>query len=219
MVSVGLQVTRFVDTLDAMEARMARRAHEVRGSLAIAGKLLRHHILGERVGALVQGAAHVVCSDSATIRRGMFVVRSKRGSAKSGRTKSDHFAYVPFRSGSRPNACVLEIEQILVVRQSGLGWEGDEARLAVGVMYDRLVVRSGGGLESSFNDELTQGACVVPRALFLSARRKKQGYKWAVFLNQIYCPCCVHHADQGDTFLTCSKMGFHGRKDLQQVDH
>ena len=198
---------------------MARRAHEVRGDMAIAGKLRRHHILGERVGAVVEDSAHVLCSDSASIRAGTCVVRTQRGADHYGRTKCDHYAYIPFRSGSRHNACVMEIHQILLVRKQGMGWDHDEARIAVGVLYDRLPIRAGAGLESTYNDDCSIGSCCVPRALFLSARRKKEGYKWAVFLSQIHCSRAVHTAAQGTTFLTNSKMSFHGRKDLQHVDH
>ena len=218
MCSPGMQVTQLAIALDNMEARAARRAHRVRGSLAIEGKLLRRHILGERVGQEVQGAAEVLCSDSASIRRGTCVVRTKGGSGASGRTKCDHFAYIPFSSGRAHNACVLKIEQIVLVHKQGMGWADDEARLAVGILYDRLPARSGAGLESSYNDELADGACVVPRALFLSARRKKEGYRYAVHLCQINCSCSVLSTVHGDTFLTSSKMSFHGRKDLQHVD-
>jgi len=197
---------------------MARRAHGVLGGQAIAGRLLRTHILGERVGVEVEGAAHVMCSDSASIRCGTCTVRTRLGSMGHGRTRCDHFAYVPFSTRSGHSACVLEIEQILLIRKEGMGWPDDEARLAVGILYAGLPTRSGAGLESSYNDDVTRGSCMVPRALYCSHRRQQQGYKWAVHLHQIHCPCSVHTGNDGVTFLTCSKMSFHGRKDLQYVD-
>ena len=213
-----LQYSKFLKTLDAMEAKMAGQAHRVQGDRAVAGFLRRQEIVGRRGVHGIEDAAEVFYSDSASIGLGAFVVRTIAGSNASGRTRCDQYAYVPFMSGRRHNPCVLEVDQIVLVRKPGMGWPNDEARLAVGCLYDHLQVRKGCGLEDKFNDDPARGACVVPRALFLSADRKKHGYKWAVHLNQVYCSCCVITGPSGDTFVTSHKMGYHGRKDLQFSD-
>lgn len=213
-----MQLSTFANALDTMEARARNRAHQVEGELSLAGRLLRKHVLGEAVGVDIVGAADVFCSDTASIQRGASVIRTHTGSMAEGRTRCDHFAYIPFMTGRTQNPCVMNVDQILLVRRSGMGWHDDEARIAVGTLYERLPVHRGAGLQSSYNDDPLQGACVVPSALFLSARDKKRGYTWAVHLSQVHCSCSCIYGVTGDTFLTSHKMGFHGRKDLQFKD-
>lgn len=215
-----LQVTRFVEVLDSMEAKAARRAHKVEGQLALAGVLTRAHIKGifnERDGSIQhvnRQKAEVYCSDSATIQSGAWVVRTDAGSRAHGRTHTDQYVYIPFRAGRSHNACVMKIDQVLLVKRSDMGWREGEARLAVGTMWDHLTIRRGAGLETSYNDNPALRACSVPRALWASQAHRAKGYPWAVFLRQVHCPVAFIPGDTGDTFVTISKMGFHGRKDL-----
>lgn len=215
-----MQISTFVRVLDEMTAKAKRKAHAVRGPLAIAGSLTRKEIFGEF--ELGSGSytnedgetAEVSCSDSATIQSGAWVVRTVVGTKSHGRQKTDHYAYVPFRSARSMNHCVMRIDQILLVRRKNMGWRNNEARLAVGMLWDHLAVRSGTGLETSYNDDPTKGACCVPRALFLNERMKGKGTKTAIFLRQIHCPCVFVPGPPGHTFIRLSKMKFHGRRDL-----
>jgi len=145
---VCMQLSKLVKSLDSMEARVKNGAHQVEGELGIAGRLLRQHVLGVANGAEVEGAAEVFCADSASIQRGASIIRTETGSGAHGRTRCDHFAYVPFLSGRTQNPCVMHVEQILLVRQAGMGWQNDEARIAVGILYDRLPVHRGAGLRT-----------------------------------------------------------------------
>lgn len=201
-----------------MVAREQRGAHTVVGSRSLAGRLTRQHILGVVQGGQVVGAAEVFHSDSASVRRGEFTIRTKKGSAAFGRTRCDHLAYIPFESDKGVNHCVMLIDQILLVNRGGLDWRDDEGRLAVGVLYDKLSVCSGGGMETGFNDDTSRGKCVIPGALRLTASDKARRYRWAVYVNQIYCTCSCFTDKTGHIFLTSQKMGFHGRKDLQYDD-
>lgn len=202
-----------------MEAKVQSRSHKVMGEKAIAGVLRRADVAGHRGAFGVVGAADVFHSDTASIGEGAAVVRTVAGSSAYGRTRCDHYAYVPFAAASRHNPCVLVVEQLLLVRKRGMGWPQDEARLAVGILYDHLTIRSGAGLEDHWNDDSSRGPHCAPRVLFLPSKKKKKGgYRWAVFLNQIYCTCSIVPGITGDVFLTTSKMGFHGRKDLKFDD-
>lgn len=201
-----------------MDARLKRGAHQVEGELALAGRLQRHHIVGVAVGPAIEGGAAVFHSDSASIQCGACVIRTHPGAHAHGRTRCDYIAYIPFMSGRKQKPCVMIVDQILLIKRSGMGWADDEARVAVGTLYDRLSVHAGAGLESSYNDDPAMGACVVPSALFLSAAEKTRGYTWAVHLSQIHCTCSCIFGVTGDTFLTSHKMGFHGRKDLQYAE-
>lgn len=158
--------------------------------------------------------AHVQYSDTATIHSGKFVVRTEKGSSACGRTHTDHFVYIPFRAGQRHNACVMQIDQLLLVKREGMQWRNDEARIAVGTLWDHLSIRRGIGLECGYNDDPAKGPCIVPRALLLTPSRRKKSYRTAVFIRQIYCPCVYIPDPDGDTFVTISKMGYNGRKDL-----
>lgn len=215
-----LQEVRFGRVLQQMEER-AGRAHRVNGDLAIAGKLTKDHITGRRVGAghpvtYPDGIRpDVLVSDTATIQSGAYVIRTELGSVAYKRTHTDQYVYIPFRSGRTHNACVMCIEQLVLVKRVGMGWRNDEARIAVGTLWDHLSVRHGAGLESTFNDDPKQGACVIPRAMLLTPQRKEKGYKHAVFIRQIQCPCVyIPDSKGGDVFMTISKMGYRGRKDL-----
>lgn len=213
-------MSRFAKCLTEMADR-AGRAHRVEGELEIAGKLKAEHIKGTKnrqkggIDHEDDQKAEVQCSDSATIHRGAFVVRTAVGTKAYGRTHSDQYVYVPFRAGGAHNACVMRISQLLLVKRAGMGWPNDEARFAVGKMWDHLAVRKGVGLETHFNDDPALGACTIPRALFLAPKRRRMGYRIAVFLRQIHCPCVYIPDPAGDTFMTVGKMGYHGRMDLQ----
>lgn len=215
-----LQVTRFAEVLDSMAAKVERQAHQVEGPLAIAGKLSRSHVKGtrnERLGVMeyLNGIkAQVFFSDTATIQSGAWVVRTVAGSQAYGRTHVDHFAYVPFMSGRAQNPCVMKIDQILLIKRADMGWPGEEARVAVGTIWDHLTVAKGAGLETRYNDDPAKFACSVPRGLWCSKDRRGRGYPWAVHLRQIHCPVAYIPGDSGDMFVTLSKMGFNGRKDL-----
>lgn len=211
---------RFLAVLDSMEAKVSRRAHRVSGPLELAGKLTRNHILGHKdprtgLRATVDNEeAEVFWSDTATVQNGAWVVRTEKGSNSHGRTHTDHYVYVPFWAGRSQNPCIMKIDQIVLIRRKGMSWPDDEARLAVGTLWDRLPRREGAGLEQRYNDDPTTGACCVPRALFTSAAQKQKGYPWAVWLRQIHCPVAYIPGVSRDTFVTIGKMGFHGRRDL-----
>lgn len=215
-----LQDAELAETLDTMAAKVRNRAHQVQGSLAIAGQLTGEHIRGrfdKRTGETIHVddvAALTSYSDTASIRYGAWVVRTFRGSSAHGRTHTDHFVYIPFMAGRAPNPCVMKIMQIVLVKRPGMGWCNDEARLAVGVLWDRLAVQRWDGLESAYNDDPVAGPCCVPRVLLLKESRKPAGYVWAVHLHQVHCPVAYLPGIDGEMFITLSKMGFHGRKDL-----
>ena len=209
-----------ISVLEEMAAK-ASRSHRVEGDLALAGLLGEAELRGtfnlgigryEPKGGI---SATVLCSESATIQWGAFNIRTVIGTSAKGRTKTDQYAYVPFMAGNRHNACVLEIKHIVLVRRADMGWPNGEARLAVGTLWDHLSIRRGAGLEDRFNDDPNAGACCVPRALWLSPRRRRLGYSHAVHLRQIHCPCVfIPDEVKGDYFITISKMGFNGRRDL-----
>lgn len=217
-----LQMTRFGRVLRLMNERAAAgRGHQVQGDLALAGKLTEKHILGWWNTGLGRreypdGVRPIVqVSDTASIQSGAFVIRSVAGSTACLRTHPDQYVYIPFASARGHNACVMRIDQLVLVRRANMGWRNDEARLAVGTLWDHLAVRRGVGLESVYNDDPSRGACRVPRALWLSPLKKAKGYQVVVFIRQIHCPC-VYIPDpiDGDIFLTITKMGYRGRKDL-----
>lgn len=202
-------------------AAKAGRSHQVVGELELAGVLRERHVRGNfhvPTGCVVWDGgiqATVMCSDSATIQSGAFVIRTALGSSADGRTHTDQFVYVPFRSRTKHNACIMEIKHLMLVHRQGMGWPNDEARLAVGTLWDNLSIREGAGLETAFNDDPTRGACSIPRALFMSPTRRKKGYNHIVHIRQIACPCVyIPDREKGDYFITISKMGFTGRRDL-----
>lgn len=214
-----MQETRLARVLRLMKDRSSR-GHHVQGEMAIAGKLTAEHITGtwnaeagERryPGDIIPT---VSVSDTATIQSGAFLIRTIEGSSAFNRTHTDHYVYIPFRSGSVHNACVMRVEQIILIKHNGMGWRNGEARIAVGMLWDHLAIRRGAGLEVEFNDDPSRGACSVPRALQLTPTRKAMGYQHAVFVRQIHCPCVYIPDPSGDMFMTVSKMGYHGRKDL-----
>lgn len=77
-------------------------------------------------------------------------------------------------------------------------------------------MREGVGLESTYNDNPVAGACVVPRMIIASDARLAAGYTWAIFLRQVGCPVSHLRGSQGSTFITVTKMGFHGRLDHER---
>lgn len=210
---VDVQWTRLGVDLDRMMVRQRRMKTNIAGDLAIAGRLTSETLLG--TGGAVANAAVVHSSTAATIQFGAHVVHTKAGAESKGRTKDDHFVYVPFfkRSG-KPEACVMRIKQILLIRKVGMGWVNDEARIAIGRLIPNLQVRSGPGLEDTFNDDPVEKATCVPRLLYASEACLNAGYTWAVLLRQIHCPVCYFKQMGGITFITVSKMGYHGKRDV-----
>lgn len=192
----------------------------MQGDLQIGGKLTADHVTGtwdRDAGKRVypQGSIPTVCvSDTATIQSGAFLIRTIDGSSAFQGTHTDHYVYIPFRAGSTHNACVMLVRQLILIKCRGMGWRNDEARIAVGTLWDHLAIRKGAGLEVDFNDDPSRGSCSVPRALLLPPKRKSMGYDHAVFIRQIHCPCVFIPDPDGDMFVTVSKMGYHGRKDL-----
>ena len=138
------------------------------------------------------------------------------GARGQGSPHADQYVYVPFSSSKGHNHCVMRIQHNFVIQLPGMGWPNDEARLAMGIMYDHLRVREGVGLESRYNDEPADGACVVPRMIFASKAKLKAGYTWGVFLRQVNCPVSHLIGSKGSTFITVSKMGMHGRLDHEK---
>lgn len=122
-----LQITRFMDALDDMELQLDRRVHRVHGELATARKLLRKHVMGTHCLKTGQTILEDVvpttvwCSDSATIQSSAWVVRMAAGTETHAREHTDYYAYVPFRSSTGMNHCVLEIKQILLVQRASMG--------------------------------------------------------------------------------------------------
>ena len=211
-----------MEVLDEMMPQRASQCHQVQGPLAIAGRLTREHIKGTfnrgtgKIEHKDNEMATVWCSDSATIQSGAWIVRTHDGCHAHGREHTDQYVYVPFRSARGHNHCVMHIKQILLIRRKKMDWVNDEARVAVGTLWEHLPVRRGAGLETEYNDDPSTGACSVPRAMHLSPKQKGKGRSYCIFLRQIHCPC-VFVPDKifGDTFMTLSKMGYHGRRDLQ----
>lgn len=202
-------------------ADKAVRSHRVQGELELAGILTPKEIQGERsavtgkiVHTDVTNAPMVYHAHSATISHGAFVVRTDSGSSMHGQTHTDQYVYIPFRSGTTHNACVMKIEKIVLVCRENMGWPNNEARLAVGEIWDHLRIGNGAALETMFNDDPVYGSCCVPRVLLRTPSKRKAGYKYVVHLRQIHCPCVYIPDKAGDMFITLSKMGFHGRTDM-----
>jgi len=149
-------------------------------------------------------------SDTATIQSGRAIVRTETGSTSHARTKTDFFVYVPFMKKNGQNPCVMHVTQLLLVKKAGMGWLDDEARIAVGTLYDDLRVGTGAGLETEYNDDPTAGACTVPRVLWGKVANMAKGYKWAIHLRQVNCPVVHLHGPTWQAFITTHKMGFHG---------
>ena len=224
----AVQIPYLCDTLTAMQDRVHGGAHEAEGELALAGHLLPHHIRGEDTPD-GWSEADVQYASAASIRRGAHVVRTAKATEAQRREHFDHYVYVPYmggRSGNTPNACVMKVKQIVRIRQAGLGWPDDEAKLAVGIMYDHLPCRHGAGLETRYQDNPQRGATSVPRCMFASDAKLENGYRWAIHLRAIHCTTS-HNVEEWDagtagsdrahsglSFWTCSKMGFHGNTEL-----
>jgi len=138
-----------------MAARGAGKSLRVEGELAIARVLTAENITGRLLPGRIVDAASVLCSDAATIQiwSGGALVRTKDGSLRYGRPKTDTWVYVLFIKPSGQNPCVLHIKQILLAKKPGMGWPNDEARLAVETLYDRLHVAARAGLETKHNDD------------------------------------------------------------------
>lgn len=209
----NVQVSRFCKVLKLMAQRIGRQVLKDRGPLALAGVLNPDHIRGIRQLGIMEGAATVFSSDSATIQNGAVIVRTAAGSRSHARTKTDHFVYIPFMKRGKQWPCVMRIDQILLVNRPGMGWRDDEARIAVGTLFDKLSIGAGGGLEVDFNDDPTITACKVPRLLHATAAQLKQGYPWAVHLRQVYGPVVYLPGTTWSAFITFGKIGYHGSKD------
>jgi hypothetical protein len=211
-----MQLDKFAEALDSMAARTRRRGHGVVGAFAIAGRLLGEHVRGVRqADGSMEYSAEVLHAPCASIRGGAALVRTEAASAARGRTRCDFYAYVPYMRGARQDACVMRIHHLLLVRCKIMGWPNDEARLAVGTLYDQLAIRAGAGLETKYNDDPTQGACCVPRLLYASHAKLAAGYPWVVHVRQIHCPVVFLPLDAGVSWVTIHKMGYHGVVDRE----
>lgn len=208
-----VQASIFADVLDQMCAKCARRQHSVEGALALAGVLLSSHVSGERRGrgGLLERQASVWHAPCASIGNGAAVIRTQAACQTYGRTNCDFYAYVPFMRGGRQDPCVLRVEHLLLVKCPNMGWPEDEARLAVGTLYDRLAIRRGAGLETAYNDDPDRGACVVPRVLHATKSRIDSGYMWVVHIRQINCPVVYLPTSTDCFWVTFHKMGYHGK--------
>ena len=205
-----LQVGTFARTLEAMHHSQERGRHRVDDASAIAGRLREQHVLTQHRQGVAQCAATTHAADTASIGHGAALVRTIAGSRAYGRKQCEHFAFVPFvRANGSLNACVLEIEQLLLVRCPGMGWPDDTARLATGTLYDAAEVVDGPGHCTVYNDDPRLGACTVPTMLRVPSSSK--GYKWAVHLRQVDCPLvCLERQSGARAFFTFHKMGFGG---------
>lgn len=201
---------------------MARRqhmpaSHVTEGGEALAGVLTRELLEGPPDGTdRGRNRAVVYTSEEATIQYGCFTVYTDKAALKRGSSLADQYVYVPFVNGTGHNACVMKVKHVYLIRLAGMGWPDDEARIAVGKMYDQLSVRTGLGMEDHFSDDLDAGPRVFPRMIYAPRSRMKAGYPWAVFLRQIRCPVAHLPGTEGATFVTLSKMGYHGRLDHEQ---
>lgn len=203
-----------------MAARQRRPAsHVTEGDEALAGVLTRELLEGPPAGPL-RGVnrAVVYTSEEATIQYGSYQVYTDRAARRRGSRLADQYVYVPFINQAGHNACIMKVKHVCLIRLVGMGWPNDEARIAVGTLYDQLSVRPSHnlGLEAHFQDDITTGPRVYPRLIYASQTRLNAGYKWAVFLHQIRCPVAHLEGDEGSTFVTLTKMGYHGRLDHEQ---
>lgn len=209
-----MQVSKLCKVLNSMADRGGRQGLRVEGDLEIARVLTAEKIRGVSRQGRVEGAAQVFHSDTATIQSGGALVRTVRGSHSHGRTKTDHYVYVPFMKRTSQNPCIMRIDQLLLVKRADMGWPDDEARLAVGMLYDKISIGTGGGNEVHFNEDPGQGATVVPRILYAKEAQLAQGYPWAVHLRQVHCPVVYLPGPSWSAWVTISKMGYHGRTDM-----
>lgn len=214
---LAVQWSRLMSALDVVEARSRRTgAHRVQGVMALAGVLTRATLEDSRAACATDAPPLVYSSEEATIKYGAFRVYTDRGARSRGSAHADQYVYVPFMSRRGHNPCIMKIVHLFLIRLPGMGWPDDEARIAIGTLFDRLAVREGVGLEGTYNDDPAAGACVVPRMLFASRARMLAGYTYAIFLNQINCPVAHLRGSTGSTFITITKMGYHGRLDHER---
>ena len=223
-----VQIPYLCDTLKSMQDRVDGGAHEAEGELALAGLLLPQHIRGDgKPGGIPEAKVHY--ASAASIQRGAFVVRTEAATEAERREHFDQYVYVPYlggRSGNTPNSCVLHVEQIVQIQQTGLGWPDDQAKIAVGTMYEHLPCRGGAGLETRYQDDPRRGATCVPRCMVASDAKLESGYRWAVHLRAVHCTVTHNleyweagtagsdRAHSGISFWTSSKWGFHGKTEL-----
>lgn len=194
-----------------------------RGALRIAGVVTRTHITGKLVNGQRRGRADVWSADTASIQNGAALIRTAAGCRAHGRTNTDCFVFIPFMCRGRMKPTVMHVKQLLLVKKAGLGWPNDEARIAVGTLYEDLTIAKGVGLETDFNENRHERACCMPRVLKASRAQMTSGYTWAVHVRQIRCPV-IHvpgnaprsmNEDGWDALVTYSKMGFHGIVDAR----
>ena len=75
----------------------------------------------------MEDRAIVMMANSASGHCGGSIIRTEVGSFAHGRTKVDHFAYVPFMRNGKHEPCVMHIKQLLMVRRADMGWPENEA--------------------------------------------------------------------------------------------
>lgn len=193
-----------------MEHKLGAGQHAVEGSLAIAGHLCKkdvmpvHNALG-----FVEYPADVKCADTVSIGLGSALVQTVRGTNSCGRTKCEHWVYIPFtRENGAHNPCVLRVEQLLRIEMPGKGWYNGIAKLATGLLHEAVVVPSA-GCETGYNANPKQGALRMPTLLRVRSTAKR--YKYAVFVHQIASPLVLaKDSAQGMLFVSFSKIGEHG---------
>lgn len=213
----SMQMSEILQYLQSMQRRQENMQLDIAGDLALAGRLTAASLAGSKDG--LQAPAVVYISEAATISGGAHVIRTWVGTQSHGRTRDEHYVYVPYlKQNGRPEACVMAVSFLLLIRKEGMGWPNDEARIALGELYTDLQVRVGAGLETTYNDDPAEGSVCVPRVLFANPKKLNSRYPWAVHLRQINCPLCHFSQTIGKSWITVSKMGFHGKRDYHLRD-
>jgi hypothetical protein len=205
-----VQLDQLADVLDCMERKLWAGQHAVEGPLAIAGHLCRADVMPVRNAfGVLDYPADVKCADTASIGQGSTLVQTVRGSRARGRTKCEHWVYIPFtRMNGEHNPCVLRVEQLLRIEMPGKGWDQGIAKIATGELHEAVIVPSA-GCETTYNGDPAQGAVRLPT--LLRVRRSAKPYKYAVYVHQI-ASSLVYARDSaaGMLFVTFSKMAEHG---------
>ena len=117
-----MQVHKLAHVLRSMEQGERNRQHQVENDAALVGWLRSSDVL-PMYDAL--GKAYFKASTkavkSASIGGGTAVVRTVSENSTAGRTTTEYWAFLPHvRADGTLNACVLQIQQLLLVSCSGL---------------------------------------------------------------------------------------------------
>jgi hypothetical protein len=145
--------------------------------------------------------------NSASIGWAAYTVRTQAGTVARNRTTVENWAYVPFHRHRQPCHCILNIQQLLLVRAEGMGWEQDRAKIVTGTLHEARVL-AGPGCVQQYNDDADIGALQLPTLL---RANPANGYLWAVHVHQIACPVVVTQlTEEIVDCATIQKTGFHG---------